>query len=316
VSVTNKQAKLEIEGYAAMKKDEILAVEQYMCHYVLQWKLGAPDGAKSYDGMSFISSTLYELTIYFTEKWDEFVLCSMGWLIEQGFQILFWSPVPPYRRSAESSVTTEYAANEAVSSQKKEDEWIIHNCKMINILMQFIDLVALDPSSYAHEPLILVASCMYLMLGGKDVMGTFNFDYNLFHERFLSPTGQFPIPTMQPASDGPFADPGRVDVSQSHLSDSTLFYNSLVEQYLCLNFGLNLHDIRDPVKFVIKYFLADVEQTAGAETAVLDYCRRFFRLTRDDVLTIFGKEVSDGDASRMEAYQTSIVHNYKLVQRD
>lgn len=51
---------------------------------------------------------------------------------------------------------------------------------MFNTLMHFIDLIALDPNSYDYQPLILVASAMYLMLGGKDVMGTFNFDYKMF----------------------------------------------------------------------------------------------------------------------------------------
>lgn len=312
LSVANSQAKLEAEGQPPIKADELIGLEQYVCHYVLRWKLGAPDGIRSYDGMCRISSTLYELSIYFSEKWDEFVICSMGWLIEQGFQILFWSPIPPFRRSAESSVTSEYGSREPTQNRKHENGWIIQNCKMVNTLMRFIDLVAMDPSSYAHEPLILVASCMYLMLGGKDVMGTFNFEYTLFQEKFLSSNGQFPIPTPQTSSEGPFGDP---DVSQSQLSDSTLFYNSLVEQYLSLNFGLNLHDIRDTVKFVIKYFLAEIEQPLGTECTVLEYSRRFFKLTRDDVLAIFGAtdDKSVQIEAQLAAYETSIIHNYKLV---
>ena len=134
----------------------------------------------SYDGNQLISYTLFELTVYFTEMWDQFVTQSMGWLIEQGFQILFWSGIPqqePEKTSNNSSMTSE---NQGTKIQMDDNTWTIQNCKMFNTLMQFIDLVAMDPMSYEITPLNLVASCMYLMLGGKDVMGTFNFDYNLF----------------------------------------------------------------------------------------------------------------------------------------
>jgi len=58
---------------------------------------------------------------------------------------------------------------------------------------------------------------------------------------------------------------------------------------------LNLYDIRDTVKYVIKYFLIDVDYQAMNENEVLEFSKRFFKLTRDDVLTIYGKLDSELD---------------------
>ena len=59
--------------------------------------------------------------------------------------------------------------------------------------MQIIDLISLDYKNLLFDPIKLVTSCMYLVIGSKDIMGTFNFDFNSFQKRFLSSNGLFPI---------------------------------------------------------------------------------------------------------------------------
>ena len=218
--------------------------------------MGSPSGIRRLGGSKLVPSTIFELAIYASYKWDEFVMTRMGWLIEQGFQMLFW-PAAPLRQAP---VGSSARSSQVTSSSIIEDEaeLIMNSCKAFNTLMQFIDRAVADGRHYSKNPPVLVASCMYLMLGGKDVMGTFNYDYNLLGEQFLGEQGQFPIPSQHELSDAQLADRHLSyeanQAPQDQLSDSTVFYNSLVEQYLLQHFGLNLYDIRDTVKFVIKYF--------------------------------------------------------------
>ena len=54
--------------------------------------------------------------------------------------------------------------------------------------------MSIDFKNLMIDPISLVCSCLYLILGGKDIMGTFNFDFNLFQNNFLSQNSIFPIP--------------------------------------------------------------------------------------------------------------------------
>jgi len=254
---------IEFDGYYdhELKAEEIAQLEIYLCQNVLQWSMGSPCGIRCLGGSKLVPSTIFELAIYASYKWDEFVMARMGWLIEQGFQMLFWPAAPPKQAPVGSSARSSQVTSPSIIED--EAELIMNSCKAFNTLMQFIDHAVADGQHYSKDPPVLVASCMYLMLGGKDVMGTFNYDYNLLGEQFLGEQGQFPIPSQHGPSDVPIASRHLSyeanQASQDQLSDSTIFYNGLVEQYLLEHFGLNLHNIRDTVKFVIRYFQADVD---------------------------------------------------------
>ena len=43
--------------------------------------------------------------------------------------------------------------------------------------MQFTDAVAMDSASHKFTPRHLIAAIMYLILGGKDIMCAFQFEY-------------------------------------------------------------------------------------------------------------------------------------------
>jgi hypothetical protein len=100
------------------------------------------------------------LVLYFTIEWDKFVDGELNWLVAQGFNIKFW-------------LTKNSNDANNIQAFKKCN-------KVFNELMQIIDLISIDFRNLLVDPVKLVSSCMYFVLGSKDIMGTFNFDYNLF----------------------------------------------------------------------------------------------------------------------------------------
>lgn len=56
IYIANDQCKLDNEQIKSpIKKEDVLDLEMYVCHYVLKWQFGAPHGIRSFDGNSQIS---------------------------------------------------------------------------------------------------------------------------------------------------------------------------------------------------------------------------------------------------------------------
>ena len=106
-------------------------------------------------------STVYELAVYASYKWDEFVVTQMGWLVEQGFQMLFWPAAPPRQAPVASSPRSSQVTS--ASNIEEDADLIINCCKAFNTLMQFIDCAVADGEHYSKDSAVLVATCMYLM---------------------------------------------------------------------------------------------------------------------------------------------------------
>ena len=52
--------------------------------------------------------------------------------------------------------------------------------------MQFIDLISIDFKHLEYSDETVLASILYLILGGRDVMGAFNFEYEHMFSTFMS----------------------------------------------------------------------------------------------------------------------------------
>jgi len=60
---------------------------------------------------------------------------------------------------------------------------------------------------------IVLASIFYLLIGGKDIMGVFNYDYEQLPERLLANDAMFPIQDEQ------------------NLPESVKFYNTIILKF-------------------------------------------------------------------------------------
>jgi len=56
--------------------------------------------------------------------------------------------------------------------------------------MQFVDLIAISPISKNFDDLMLAISTLYVVIGSKDLMGAFNYEFNMLFDNFLH---SFPI---------------------------------------------------------------------------------------------------------------------------
>lgn len=59
--------------------------------------------------------------------------------------------------------------------------------------MQFLDLVSVDHRHMQYNDNIVLASMFYLLIGGKDIMGVFNYEYEQLPEQLLVDDAMFPI---------------------------------------------------------------------------------------------------------------------------
>ena len=107
-----------------------------------------------------VGTSLYDMVCIYTKEWDSFVDNNFKYMEEAGFNIKFWGP-------------------------KSE--------RIFKIFLQFIDMIAMDFDQKQFEPKILVASLMYLIIGGKDLMAAFDIEYNLMYENFIVRENGFPI---------------------------------------------------------------------------------------------------------------------------
>ena len=115
------------------------------------------------------------------------------------------------------------------------------------------------------DPKILVASLMYLIIGGKDLMAAFDIEYNLMYETFIVRENGFPILEDDLGFNTSF-----------QLPESTQIYNQLVEPFFLKEFGISLMEMRPCVKFVVKYFIMDIEHLETpdqiVDPAILEQC--------------------------------------------
>mgnify|MGYP000040894603 CR=1 FL=1 len=52
-----------------------------------------------------------------------------------------------------------------------------------------------------------------------------------------------------------------------------LFYNQIIEPFFLNEFGYYLSDLRDTLKFVIKFFVLNIEDNRQASQGLVDHCR-------------------------------------------
>ena len=107
-----------------------------------------------------VGPSLYDMVCIYTKAWDTYVDNNFKYMEEAGFNIKFWGP-------------------------KSE--------RICKIFLQFTDMISMDFDQKQFEPQMLVASLMYLIIGGKDLMAAFDIDYNLMYENFIVRENGFPI---------------------------------------------------------------------------------------------------------------------------
>ena len=95
----------------------------------------------------------------YCSEWDSFVDLELNYLISKGFDVKFWNKTN----------------------------------NIFSVLMQFLDLVSVDHRHMQYDDDIVLASIFYLLVGGKDIMGVFNYDYEQLPERLLANGALFPI---------------------------------------------------------------------------------------------------------------------------
>jgi hypothetical protein len=96
--------------------------------------------------------TLHDWATWYMKEWDRYVDGSLSYLKQQ-FALKFYDN----SRSALLKYKT---------------------------VMQFTDAVAIDAASHKYLPRHLIAAIMYLILGGKDIMCAFQFEYKDMHAVF------------------------------------------------------------------------------------------------------------------------------------
>ena len=97
--------------------------------------------------------------------------------------------------------------------------------------MQFVDIISIDHKSKQFAPKLLIASLLYLMIGGKDIMAAFNFDYNQMIEIFLI-NKEFPVPGYMSIQNNEF-----IKSNNSQNPENVVFYNQIIESFLIEEFG-------------------------------------------------------------------------------
>jgi hypothetical protein len=65
-------------------------------------------------------------------------------------------------------------------------------------MMSFVDMLAVSYEAQGKPARELIASVMYLIIGGKDLMGAFMVEYSEMYHRFKE---QFPIPESEQDSE-------------------------------------------------------------------------------------------------------------------
>ena len=108
--------------------------------------------------------------------------------------------------------------------------------------MQFVDLLAISHESKAYPQRTIIACLMYLIAGGKDIMCAFQIEYK---EMPLSFIKQFPIPELN---------------NHERLPEGVLFYNQIIQPFFVNEFGFYLHDLIEPLKFVLQYLVHDISE--------------------------------------------------------
>ena len=124
--------------------------------------------------------------------------------------------------------------------------------------MQFVDILSLSYHSRKYSPRVLVACVMYLIIGGKDIMCAFQIEYREMYQVFQE---QFPIIHPQEINNG------------SRLPEGILFYNQIIQPFFNNEFGFFLHDLIEPIKYVLRYFILDIHDSAHASPGLIQQCK-------------------------------------------
>eukprot|EP00347_Sterkiella_histriomuscorum_P005514 403356327 len=107
------------------------------------------------------------------------------------------------------------------------------------IAYQILDTIILNPYYNDFDSRQLVASILYLIIGGPHMIGAFNYDYQWFPSQFQ----RFP----------PF-DFSRGKKRYYQPDEHVNFYNQIFEAFLTECFGFQLEDLIESIQFVINYF--------------------------------------------------------------
>ena len=63
------------------------------------------------------------------------------------------------------------------------------------------------------------------------------------------------------------------ETNSRRLPEGILFYNQIIEPFFLNEFGYYLSDLRDTLKFVIKFFMLNIEDNRQASQGLVDHCR-------------------------------------------
>ena len=96
---------------------------------------------------------------------------------------------------------------------------------------------------------------MYLILGGKNIMCAFQIEYKDMLQAFSE---QFPIVDPQTMNQP------NGDIKVNRIPEGILFYNQIIQPFFVKEFGLYLHELIEPLKFVLKFFILDIEEGKAA----------------------------------------------------
>ena len=59
----------------------------------------------------------------------------------------------------------------------------------------------------------------------------------------------------------------------SRLPEGILFYNQIIQPFFNNEFGFFLHDLIEPIKFVLQYFILDIHDSAQASPGLIQQCK-------------------------------------------
>jgi hypothetical protein len=138
--------------------------------------------------------------------------------------------------------------------------------------MQFVDIVTLSYESKAYSHRTLVACIMYLIIGGKDIMCAFQYEYNEMRSAFQD---QFPI-----------IKPSEI-ASAPRIPEGILFYNQIIQPFFINEFGYYLHDLIEPMRFVLDFFILDISEAVRVPVKLVQQCKFVMQQQQDIAMERF-----------------------------
>lgn len=156
-------------------------------------------------------------------------------------------------------------------------------------LMSFMDVLAMSFEAKKVCPRLLTACVMYVLIGGKDIMCAFQTDYQQMPQEF---SANFPIPEEN---------------TSRRLPEGILFYNQIIEPFFLNEFGYYLSDLRETLKFVIKFFTLNIDDNRQATQGLIEHCRHVlqqnYEISLEKVASEMGIRLTKKEFSERDVFE-------------